>query len=226
MSIQPETIESLSTASAHNQKGKCAYCEKLEESPRWGVCYDHRKCVICTRLLDGSETWACLKNEAPPTHARCLIASRPRSTSDSIVVSHQYLNELNLARLLVMPEPGLNEESNVNAAALKTNTFIVDMTLEEQFLFMRRMEAIAAEVSVLISANRKSIKEGLIEKSREAMEEVKAYRNAPKAAKPAPMQVGEARVAKAKQSPRDKAIAAMMAIGLTQEQAEKAVPLV
>ncbi len=205
---------------------KCYYCEKLEESPRDGVCFDHRRCTLCTRLMDGAETWACLKNDAPPTHARCLIASRAKDGHDGVTVSREWLLNLNLARLLIMPEPGLNEESNVNAAALKTNTFIIDMTLEEQFLFMRRLESAAAEVSYLINKNRKSIKEALLKKSEERMVEVQNYRNAPKSVKPQAMGPSEPRIAKAKLTPREKAIAGLMGIGLSREQAEAAVPAI
>lgn len=138
-----------------------------DEGKAYGACSEHRLCKDCGLPLAAPELAYCARLGFAPQHARCMAISKPASTDDSpITMTVAHLDRLNMARLLVEPVTEWSPETNSKDAEYKTFQYVHTMTLEQKFLFLRRLEAVTAQTSVLLKKDRKAIELQLNERAK------------------------------------------------------------
>lgn len=212
------------------------------------LCHEHRKCYSCqhplhwkeihTLLDELTENGSILELERIQ-HARCVLVNMPNGNEDpSILVRQSYLDRLNQARLLILPNADLSIDTNEKQADILTGPLIAGMTLDQQIVFMKRMEAIVAHVSIALSKNRVRIKEVLEEREKGRAQKAKQERET--SSRPvskssddlvevmlaAFMQrngIVERKVALKVMRDRMKAIDGLTSVGMSKDMAEKAV---
>lgn len=161
---------------------ECLKCEKPlgAATQEQGIpfCHDCRKCTACGLPLGRLECaaviaeWQELDNgttEDPIQllsgliqHPRCSTLNRPNADKDpSVLVKQSYLDWLNNFRLLCEPTMELNELTNTKQAELACYPIVAKMSWEEQYMFLRRMEAGVAHMSIAVKTHAKTIKQTL-----------------------------------------------------------------
>jgi hypothetical protein len=163
----------------------CLVCDKPlgQESKDgdWRTCHEHRKCQVCGELLSRIEihlAHASAQDEALAdgnqdtpfkdlmlrflAHARCQLGTDRRKTADQdplVLVRQSYLDWLNAFRLFCQPQMELSQDTNEKQADLACIPLILNMTQDEKFMFLCRMESGAAHVGLACKADKKAIKE-------------------------------------------------------------------
>lgn len=226
-------------------------CESIlgEEGKAFGACQNHRLCKDCSMPLSAPELSYCARLGLAPQHARCMALARPVSIDDSpIQVTVALLDRLNMARLLVEPVVEWSPETNSKDAEYKTFQYVHTMTLEQKFLFLRRLEAVTAQTSVLLKKDRKAIETTLNERAKAETErrgrpilkdkpvkgEVLRTKTEgglfvvvnPEGKQQTFTSEAQARAAEKALRNREKALAGLMAIGLTRTQAVESLDTV
>lgn len=140
-------------------------------------CHECRKCTACGLPLGRLECAAVLAEyeelnsgveaDMKPIsefiqHPRCSTLNRPNADKDpSVLVKQSYLDWLNNFRLLCEPTMELNELTNTKQAELACYPIVAKMSWEEQYMFLRRMEAGVAHMSIAVKTHAKTIKQTL-----------------------------------------------------------------
>ena len=187
-----------------------------------GYCSQCAKCQFCHKQISAPEYQWCLlvaaKYEQPIAfqHPGCFSEiERLANSAESVTIPKAYFDKLNAARLLLEPISELNPKTNEIDAQLKVRQFVHEMTLEDQFLFLKRMESVASECSLLLSKSRRDLETKFSERDKEKFVEARRQREAQKDLSPKTHE----RVAKKKLSKDEKAIEYLMHLGLTESEA-------
>ncbi len=109
-------------------------------------------------------------------HARCSSLSRKNGDEDpSVLVKQSYLNYLNACRLLIEPNMDLSVETNEKDAEVKCFAPpIAQLSFEEKFVVLRRMQSCVAHISIAVRAKMKDVKEALDVKEKKKWEKAQA----------------------------------------------------
>lgn len=83
-----------------------------------------------------------------------------------VVVTQEHLDMLNSANLLFRPKMDLSVDTNQKEAEYISHKFIHEMTLEEKFIALKRLEAVAAMWSIALSKDKNRIQTKLAEQNR------------------------------------------------------------
>lgn len=163
-------------------------------------CHECRKCTACGLPLGRLECAAVIAEYYEMStlgdsrddteilgnlilHPRCSTLSRSTASQDpSVLVKQSYIDWLNNFRLLCEPNEELNEQTNEKQADLACYTLRSKWNFEQQYLFLRRMEAGVAHMSIAVKTHAKSIKEKLDE--REKVKFKKATQDAKTSSRP------------------------------------------
>lgn len=175
-----------------------------------GYCPQCAICVICSKPLNAQQyKWA--QEQPRIAHPVCLASELPRDTA-SLTIDQSTFNILNACRLMLEPRRACSESTNVYDAECQLNSshWVHEMSLEEKFLFLSRLESLAASMSYILSKDRERIKIELNKREKEH------FAQAAKQARDTNRPKAERHVL----TLREKAIKALMAIpGMTEENA-------
>lgn len=146
------------------------------------LCLEHRKCLLCSLALKPVEVHTAIlemmeiRESSPITeriqekellqtlikHARCTMLDKPSAAHDpTVAVKQSYLNHLNNCRLLCDVDTTLSIETNQKQGELATSRHFVQLTFEEQLIFIAKMEAVIEKALELTKTNPKTIREKL-----------------------------------------------------------------
>lgn len=194
---------------AHHQCNHCIECGK-EVSP-----------VLChTAFREGlQESLKC---------SICLNSQLRNEVKDStVLITQEHLDSLNKWNLLFKADMELNTSTNQVIAGnkmdnlLKTEKWLHEMPLEEQFVMLKRMEACCATWSIAMYKHKDRIDARLNENERNKFRDAQEYRRAGKESKD--KKIAKSRESAIKMNPeeriREKAILGLMAVGLSREKA-------
>lgn len=83
-----------------------------------------------------------------------------------VVITQAHLDMLNAVNLMFRPNTDLSLMTNQKEAELHSHKFVHEMTLEEKFITLKRLEAVAAMWSIALSKDKQRIQIQLDEKER------------------------------------------------------------
>lgn len=159
---------------------KCNFCE-LPSVYDLPVCEHHRSCTECNGICTLAELVTCIRNQDLPVHAKCMVLRTVKVSDQDVRISRKYFDYLNLCRLLIEPDEKLSKDTNAHTSRVMTTNWIIDMSLESKFLAMSKLEAVAAELSVLLKKDKRAIEIELSERDKQKFEDARK-----KAKEPAP----------------------------------------
>jgi len=155
---------------------ECLICGKplgLEsiDSGFW-TCHEHRTCCKCSHPLSAKDIqWSFSKAEDDGTeqkhadlmHARCATTNYTTLESDpTLTIKKSTLDYLNLARLIVEIDPLLSVETNQKNGDIAVTQWIHQLPdFEARSLFLRRMESMVAQASLVVRQDPKYTKNAL-----------------------------------------------------------------
>lgn len=139
-----------------------------------------------------------------------------------VTITQGHLDMLNAANLMFRANVQLSVATNQKEAELAANKFIHEMSLEEKFITLKRLEAVAAMWSIALSKDKARIQTKLAEQERINLKDLRQSEER--------LEIEKERVKKREKaalSPtmnlearqKEKGILAFMKIGLTREQA-------
>lgn len=194
-----------------------AYCQPDNRFTHF--CQECKKCPICHNYGDpiSNESmtleeldWA-VQYKTPAQHFSCMLAGVKDSIeSNPQIITQKHLNYLNAIHLMFGINEELSKESNIVEATFATNSFMVGKSSKQIYLHLRRVEAIAAVLSIAIKRDKKSVELEL-----DATERTKYARATSKQDVKPPAQ----KPVKKAMSVRDRGIQGLMAVGLSEEEA-------
>ncbi len=203
----------------------CFVCEQPTIEP-----FAHELCMLCTYCQNavGRDVIESLRRRdiQEVYHQNC----HDRKLSEDykkkpVTITQAHLDFLNSALQLVKPNLELSVESNQQVSEVKVMKWMHEMNLDEKFYFVRMMEATPAMASITLSRDPKArlIAVEIAARDKERYEAVQEYRS---------NQVTTKQLKRNKQDPNSqhskmtkeergnkKAIAALEAIGFSEEQA-------
>lgn len=157
-------------------------------------------------------------------HPGCLTpAEKATLAAETVTIPLTLYNKLNAMRLLIEPiriggeVENLSVKTNEQDADIKCQQILVGVKVEDQFLMLRRLESACATISLSVSKVRKSIEIDLSKRDKARMADAVSHREAPKTPKVA------AKVERKVLTKEDKAIAALMALGLSEVDARLSI---
>ena len=198
-----------------------------------GYCSECATCQFCHKQLTVVEYNWCLsiavKYETTPEfkHPCCLSQiKRLDLASEQVTIPKVYFDYLNACRLLFEPLPELSPKTNKLDAQIKFGQLFHELSIEDKFLALKRMESAASEMSLVLSKSKRDLEVKFSERDAEKYQEAQKARAAnsdrtPKTtAKKERAEVSEQeRIKTKKQLHADKAVAALMHIGMTEDEA-------
>lgn len=198
---------------------------KIESNSYTHYCDRCKHCPKCQNYVGGTDFNWCEQYRQPLIHLLCLAPEiRLAVEFKKIEITQKELDFLNAVRLTFIPDMERSVETNMHRADIQGLKLITDMSLEEKYVFLRNVEAVAATVSIAIKKDRKTIELELNKKERQK------YESAMKASKQDALNAEEARayaklpkLEKKKLNQFEKAVASLTSLGLSQEAAEEAV---
>ena len=139
-----------------------------------------------------------------------------------VIVTQEHLDMLNSANLLFRPKMDLSVDTNQKEAEYLSHKFIHEMTLEEKFVALKRLEAVAAMWSIALSKDKNRIQTKLAEQDRIKYKELQRDSDKLEFEKKRERKNVTAALAgnlTPEEKQREKAIAGLMKIGFTREKA-------
>lgn len=163
----------------------------------------------------------------PVYHRPCRDeALREEMKRKPVTITQEHLDVLNRTNLLFRQifesDENLSVETNQELTASMVRTFLVDMPREKKYRALKNMEASAAICSILIGQkNKDEIKLEIAKRDSERFQRVKEYRENRQQADEERKAVSRERAKRLDpaERQREKAIAAMMAIGMDRDEA-------
>lgn len=170
---------------------ECLTCSKPlgQDSKDLGIrfCHEHRKCSKCSGDLSAKELDWCLNHsiedypieitvkdflqlykEKDPSailtivHPRCsAIEHKTMDQDPTLTIKKSEYDYLNLIRLSFVPNPDLGLTTNENNAMIGCTQLIGQMDFDQKLLFIRMMEACAAQASIAVKQDPKWRKDAL-----------------------------------------------------------------
>lgn len=236
----------LPTTTTESTISECVICKSPlgQDSKDSGyfVCHEHRNCAICGKPLLPRQI-RIIRDQAQfhgeeltpdiVVHDNCKLDQIAADNNGKIPVSLAEIDLLNRYRLCLFPELSLSEEANIKQAEQTLPALITQMSHEEQYLFMRRLQIISARLSIALATSKDSIKKELAEKQKKEYEEVQKIREKVKASPPPTSENtygysqkvwdNLSNVEKKRIRDREKGILALVKFGVSREDAEKSV---
>lgn len=177
--------------------------------------YDCNKCAICSSDVEMDRIRKCLKQEIDVTHSTCYdermaleFKKRP------VTITQELLDWHNERRLIFDVSMDLSVNSNQTMAStnFRNSRWVHEMKLEELYILMKRVEAIAAEASIMLteSKRKEAIRLEIHARDKKLVDSAVEGRISVERAK---------EIKRNKFTPKEKAINAMILVGLTREQA-------
>lgn len=190
-----------------------------------GYCLTCAKCDLCLKQLTVAEyEWNLrnnAKNEGLPRrmeHPACLRQEeRLELASESVTVTRSTLDKLNAARLLIEPNMSWGIDTNQQDAQFAAQRLMHMMSTEQVVVMLARLESVCAALTLATRKDRKPIEIRIKQKQAEDFKAANAARNAPKVPKTT------LKVEKRQLTKEDKAVQALMNIGLSEEEARESV---
>lgn len=195
----------------------CRACSKelgeLELSLHQDIHFDCRKCSICHEAINMERIEKCLGDGIPLSHTTCY--DEKITEKITVVITQELLDWHNERRLMFDPNPDLTVNANMMMAAtnFRNSRWIHEMDHDNLFLTMKRLEAVAAEASMILSESKKRDE---IKKNREKRDKdlIKS------ASEGRVTEQREKEIKRNRYTPDEKAIKTMIeACGMTREQA-------
>lgn len=189
------------------------------------------RCIYCNETVQFSDIQklARLRAEVADNgkfsvyHQHCKNEALEKDfKSRPVIITQEHLDYLNASNLMFKANLQLSVETNQQEAEIRSREWIFQMSLEEKFIVLRRMEAVTAMLSIALSKEKQKIQIKLDELKRVGLKDLQQVEER--------IEIEKERIAKRKReemklSPaaraREKSITAMMAIGMTREAAEK-----
>ena len=199
----------------------CKICSQplgdLELSTNAEIHFDDcRKCTLCGQSgLQVDRLLKCVADGIPPSHLGCYDEKMTRELKmKPVIITQELLDWHNERRLIFDINAQLTVNANMVMAAtnFRNSRWIHELNHDELYLVMKRLEAIAAEASILLSETKKR---DTIKKDRELRDKdlIKA------ASEGRVTEQREKEIKRNRYTPEEKAIKAMMTIGLNREDA-------
>lgn len=106
-------------------------------------CHKCRICTVCKQPLSAAETVTAL-TELESVHIRCMSKVPPNSMGE---ITEDHLQYLNMFRLMISPDPNLNEKTNEDIASQTFNEWVQKScpTADVMVLFLSKLESVMAE---------------------------------------------------------------------------------
>lgn len=187
---------------------ECTSCDKPLGSDSinlgYTLCHTCRRCASCGLSVGPKDVEFCESiGLAKPKHPRCLIHSDHESGK-------------NPSTLIAL----LNWCSSMD----NTVTLITDMNFDQKYQFLQSVQSVAANMSILLRKDKKLYEDILRERESQERQDKKQKRKDPvvEAAKHG-IKTTSDKVARKKLTARDKAIAALVGLGISQKDAESSV---
>jgi hypothetical protein len=137
-----------------------------------------------------------------------------------VIITQGHLDMLNAANLMFRAKLDLSVETNQKEAEWMSNKYIHEMELDEKFITLKRLEAVAAMWSIALSKDKARIQIQLDEKERIKYKELKQQGDRLEYEKKRETKSVRAALAgnlTPEEKLREKAIAAFMKLGMTRE---------
>lgn len=215
---------------------KCHGCENLLQwAPQQTnlytqYCSDCKMCSVCGEQINSDDLAYCVKYKIQHSHLQCIAPEiRDEIENRKVTITEKHLEYLNIVRLMIEPNTELSPAANQSEAEWRTQQFITGMSLEQKFLFLKRVESIAATCSILLKKDRRNIEIEISAKEREKYLAATSKQDSASRKD----QHGSNRLdasgkksgttGRTKLSGRDKAINALTSVGVPYEQAALAV---
>lgn len=203
-------------------------------APSWMTMHDSCKlCIYCQHEVGNDLIEKRIRNsrsndvneEGPITiyHDYCHSRKLEQDFAKTpVTITQGHLDMLNAANLMFRANVGLSVATNQKEAELMAHKFVHEMTLEEKFISLKRLEAVAAMWSIALSKQKDKIQIQLDERERIKHKEIQQAGQVLEYEK----KRDKKRVAEAKaglltpeEKQREKAIASLMKLGLSREAA-------
>lgn len=137
-----------------------------------------------------------------------------------VIITQGHLDMLNAANLLFRAKTDLSVSTNQKEAEFMSHKFIHEMTLEEKFISLKRLEAVAAMWSIALSKDKARIQIQLDEKERikhKELQQVGDKLEYEKKRERKAIATALSGNATPEEKQQEKAIAAFMKLGMTRE---------
>jgi hypothetical protein len=212
------------------------------------TCHEHRTCAKCGLEMRPAEIkWAVdksIESEEPLkcevlAHARCVILETPSISQDpTLSIKQSHYDYLNLIRLMVEPDLNLSIQTNEQTAMIQSTRLLTEMDFDHLYVALKKLEACVAQVSIALSQDRKKLKERASERERESFKRAQseARTSARPSGKPANDEkeimlaafmernaIADRSIAIKIKRDRDKAILALVAMGIPEAIAQESV---
>ncbi len=132
----------------------------------------------------------------------------------------QCLAYLNWVRLMVKPIEGITTQANQQAAIGSTLKYVADMNVQEVFVYMKMMEAVAAQVFII---HEDRTRKERIPNPKELQQQNEDWQRAVKEQKDRLKSTPELKKEKKILSDRDRAVEALVSVGVPRKAAEESV---
>ena len=164
-----ELTESFTTV--HEDCTLCVYCnhevgnDLIEKRLR-----ESKTCTSSCKSKENIHSQECIDNTHYPIeifHDYCRNMKLENDFKNKpVTITQEHLDMLNSANLLFRPKMDLSVETNQKESEFLSHKFIHEMTLEEKFVALKRLEAVAAMWSIALSKDKNRIQTKLAEQDR------------------------------------------------------------
>jgi|SRR5580693_6241824 hypothetical protein len=189
----------------------------LETSLGAEIHFDNcRKCTLCgSEGLQVDRLLQCIEKGIPPTHLTCYDQKMEQELKQKpVTITQELLDWHNERRLIFDINNMLTVNANMTMAAtnFRNSRWIHQLSHDDLYLVMKRLEAVAAEASIILSETKKrdSIKKDRELKDKQLIKEAGEGRVT---------EQREKEIKRNRYTPEEKAIKAMMSIGLDRDAA-------
>lgn len=234
-SIDPITPEPTETTEQVEKTKNCKVCHlpldpfEVEHNHHFHV--DCKKCHYCSNEVQVDIINRILKAEENPADGPKVIVyhqvCRDRQIEQDfkntpVTITRSHLDYLTRAVNMASVDETLSVESNQLQGEIQSRQWISEMTLEQKYLHLKKMEAITAMLNLALSKDKQRILIMLSERDKSRMVETEEIRRNQATAKVKKQEKTReaARKVSPKEKTKEKAIVALMnAAGMTREQA-------
>lgn len=177
--------------------------------------YDCNKCSYCKKDVGLGQIESCIKKELPISHITCHDdAMEKEFRQRPVTITQEMLDWHNDRRLCFDEDMSMSVNANQTMAStnLKNARWLNEKPLENVYMFMKRLEAMAAQCSIMLTESKRkdSIRIEIATRDKKLVKDAVEGR------------VSEDRAKEIKRNrftPKEKAINAMIAVGLSREEA-------
>lgn len=121
------------------------------------VCVKCGRCEICDYSLLPHEIAFCLKYSTPIRHSRCALGN----ANNTIAISLQELEQLNLARLCIIPDEDLGVETNKEVSIRRFEPLFNSLDLLQKGRMLAKLEALYSHAFKALRNDQKLIQSQL-----------------------------------------------------------------